>query len=112
MAKKNDELMLNIYDKDDNVVKTVTARTVSLRFGVVRSLMEILNIDNVDSTADLLKTVYGAWDEIKLILVKVFPDATLDELDNTNINELVPVVLTAIKYSFAEIAAIPVDEKN
>ena len=62
MAKNSEKITINIYDDDDNVVKVVEARLISLRFGVVRSLMEILNIENVDSTVDLLKTIYGAWD--------------------------------------------------
>ena len=109
---KDNAIILNIYDNDDNVVRTTEARLISLRFGVIRSLMELLNIDNVDNTMDLLKTVYEAWDEIKDILQKIFPDVSIEELDNTHIDELVPVVLKVIRYSFSEIAKIPTDEKN
>ena len=112
MAKNSEKITINIYDDDDNVVKVVEARLISLRFGVVRSLMEILNIENVDSTVDLLKTIYGAWDEVKNILTKIFPDVELDELDNTHIDELVPVVLRVVRDSFNVISTIPVDEKN
>ena len=93
---KDNAIILNIYDNDDNVVRTTEARLISLRFGVIRSLMELLNIDNVDNTMDLLKTVYEAWDEIKDILQKIFPDVSIEELDNTHIDELVPF-LDAIK---------------
>lgn len=112
MAKNSEKLTINIYDDDDVVIKVVEARLVSLRFGVVRSLMEILNIENVDNTVDLLKTIYGAWDEVKNILGKIFPDVDLDELDNTHIDELVPVVLKVVRDSFNVISTIPVDEKN
>ena len=112
MAKKNDVISINIYDDADEVVKTVEARLISLRFGVVRSLMEIMNIENVESTTDMLRTIYGAWDEVKNILCKIFPDVELQELDNTHLDELVPVVLRVIRDSFSVLSAIPTDEKN
>lgn len=112
MAKVNEAITINIYDDDDKVVKTAEAQIISLRFGVVRSLMEIMNIENVDNTADLLKTIYGAWDEIKNILCKIFPGVALEELDNTHLDELVPVVLKVVRDSFNVLSSIPTDEKN
>ena len=113
MAKETEKkITINIYDDEDKVVKTVEAQLISLRFGVVLSLMEILNIDNVENTVDLLRTIYNAWDEIKMILGKIFPDVDLEELDNTHIDELVPVVLKVVRDSFNVISMIPIDEKN
>ena len=45
-------------------------------------------------------------------MTKIFPDVELDELDNTHIDELVPVVLRVVRDSFNVISTIPVDEKN
>lgn len=109
---KNENLTLNIYDNKGKVVKTVDAQLVQLKFKTVRTIMEILNIESVDNTVDLLKTLYAAWDEIKEILVEIFPDATLEELDNTNLNELLPLVVSIVKYSFAEVLSIPTNSKN
>lgn len=109
---KNENLTLNIYDNKGKVVKTVDAQLVQLKFKTVRTIMEILNIESVDNTVDLLKTLYAAWDEIKEILVEIFPDATLEELDNTNLNELLPLVVSIVKYSFAEVLTIPTNSKN
>lgn len=105
-------LKINVYDKNEVVIKTVEAKLVNIKFGTVRKLMAILDIDNVDNTFDIIKSVYDAWDEIKDILSKVFPELTEDELDNVNLNELIPTLLTVIKYSFAKIVSIPSDEKN
>lgn len=112
MAKKDENLTLNIYDNKGKVIKTVDAQLVQLKFKTVRTIMEILNIESVDNTVDLLKTLYAAWDEIKEILVEIFPDATLEELDNTNLNELLPLVVSIVKYSFAEVLTIPTNSKN
>ena len=109
---KNENLTLNIYDNKGKVVKTVDAQLVQLKFKTVRTIMEILNIESVDNTVDILKTLYAAWDEIKEILVEIFPDATLEELDNTNLNELLPLVVSIVKYSFAEVLTIPTNSKN
>jgi hypothetical protein len=108
------ELSINIYDKDNKVIRTEKAQLISLKFGVVRSLMEVLKIDDIDNTMDLLKSVYGVWDELKVILARVFPGVTDEEWDNVELNELVPTLLVVIKASFAQILTIPTenDPKN
>lgn len=106
------KMTLNIYDNKGEIVKTVDAKMVELKFKTVRTIMEILNIDSIEGTGDLLKTVYAAWEDIKGILHEIFPDTTLEELDNTKLNELLPLVVSIIKYSFAEVLAIPTNEKN
>lgn len=107
-----ENLKINVYDENDVVTKTVEAKLVDIKFGVIRKLMAILNIDNVDNTFDIVKSVYDAWDEITEILTKVFPDLTVEEMDNVRLNELIPTLLTVIKYSFAQIVNIPSNEKN
>ena len=106
------KITLNVYDEDDNVVKTVSATPVKFKFGAIRSLMELLNIEDTESTTDLLKTVYGAWNELTKILSKCFPDVSYEEWDYVELNELVPAVLQILQYSFGEIIKIPRDEKN
>lgn len=105
-------LKLNVYDENEVVVKELEAQLVKIKFGVIRKLMSILDIDNVNNTFDIVKTVYDAWDEIKAVLAKVFPDATEEDLDNVNLDELIPVLMSAVKYSFAKIVAIPSDEEK
>ena len=53
------ELILNVYDDEDKVVKTSKAEIVDLKFGSIRRLMKLLNIDDMNNTAELFKTVYG-----------------------------------------------------
>lgn len=105
-------ITINVYDEDDNVVKTVSAEPVKFKFGAIRSLMELLNIEDTANTTDLLKTVYNAWDQLKKVLSKCFPEITYEEWEYVELNELVPAVLQILEFSFGEIFKIPRVEKN
>ena len=106
------ELILNVYDGYGDITKTVTANTVDLEFGTIRSIMELLNIDSIDDTDELLKTVYGAWDNLVLILNRCFPDMDYEDWEHVKLKELMPVLINILKYSFGEILTIPNDSKN
>jgi hypothetical protein len=106
------EIKLNVYDDENNIVKTSTAEVVELKFGSIRSLMKLLNVDDIDDTAQLLKAVYGAWDQLTKILNGCFPDMTDEDWDNVKLSELIPVLMTILKYSFTQMLAIPTDSKN
>ena len=107
-----ENLTINIYDEKGKVKKTSEAKLVDIEFGTVRKLMAILKIDSMENTFDILAAVNDAWEDIKMILSKVFPDLTDEELDSVKLKELLPVILQVIKYSFAEIVNIPSNEKN
>lgn len=107
------DLILNVYDDENKIVKTSKAELVELKFGSIRRLMKLLNIDNIDDTAELLKTVYGAWDQLTKILNSCFPDMTEEDWDNVKTSELIPVLMMILKYSFTQMLSIPSDsEKN
>lgn len=106
------ELKLNVYDKEDKVIKTATAQTVELRFGTIRKLMKLMNIESVTDTAALLKVVYGAWEEVTAVLSECFPEIQGDEWDNIKVSELLPVLVNLMKDIFAQILTIPKDPKN
>ena len=106
-------LKLNVYDEKDKIVKTAEAELVELRFGSIRKLMKLLNVDNIEDTAELLKTVYGAWDQITKVLNSCFPDLTEEDWDNVKVSELLPVLMSILKFSFTQMLSIPADkEKN
>lgn len=107
-------LVLNIYDDDDNVVKTVEASFVSLRYGTVANLMKLLKVDEIDNTAELLNIVLNAWNEITKLLNKCFPDMEDADWDNVKLDELLPIVIGILKGSFSYMLNIPQSnqEKN
>lgn len=106
------ELKLNVYDDENKVVKTATAEVMELKFGSIRSLMKLLNIDDINDTAQLLKVVYGAWEQLTKILNSCFPEMTDEDWDNVKVSELVIVLVAILKYSFTQMLSIPTDLKN
>lgn len=106
------EIKLNVYDDENNIVKTSTAEVMELKFGSIRSLMKLLNVDDINDTAQLLKVVYGAWEQLTKILNGYFPDMTDEDWDNVKMSELIPVLMTILKYSFTQMLTIPTDSKN
>ena len=107
------EIKLNVYDDDDNIVKTSTAEITELKFGPIRRLMKLINIDDINDTAELLKTVNSAWDQLTKILNRCFPDMEDDDWDNVKVSEIMVVLVAILKYSFTQILTIPTDsEKN
>lgn len=108
------DLVINVYDKKDKskIVKTVEAKPADLMFGSIRSIMKLLNIDDINNTAELLETVYGAWNQLTDILNTCFPDMKDEDWDNVKLQELLPVLVTILKVSFGKVLEIPSDSKN
>lgn len=101
------------YKKDgETIEKTRTAETVELEFGTIRNLMGLLDIEDVNDTTQLLRKVNGAWEEITSVLSDCFPDMEDEDWDHVKLKELIPVTLSILKSSFAEILSIPNDSKN
>lgn len=107
-------LKLNIYDKSGKeVVKTYEASTYDLMFGTVMELMELLKIEELDNQAEMLKTIYKAWGEIRTVLDGVFVGVSADEWKDVKVKELLPLIVSIAKFSISEMFAIPTpDEKN
>lgn len=101
------ELLITVYDDNDQVIKTCNANTVDLRFGQVASIMELLEIESVEDSATLMRTVNKAWKQLTKILTKIFPEMDEDDWENVKISELLPVVVMILKSSFAEMMKIP-----
>lgn len=101
------ELKITVYDENDQKVKECTAQTIDIRFGEVSALMELLNIESMTDTSDLLKVVYKAWKQLKKILGKIFPDMNDEDWDNVSVKEMLPIVVGILKNSFSEMLTIP-----
>ena len=101
------ELQITVYDDNDNVVKKCTAQTVDIKFGQISAIMELIDVENIENNAELLKTVHRAWKQLKKILGKIFPDMTEEDWDYISVKELLPVVLAILKDSFREMMTIP-----
>ena len=110
--KANEKFTINVYDKERNIIKTSTAVDCNLRFGSVRKIMALLDMDDINDTTALLKTIYGAWDQTTQVLSECFPDMQDEDWDNVYLADLVPVVVGIAKASIAKILQMPSDSKN
>jgi hypothetical protein len=105
-------LVLKIYDDSGkNIVKSYESKTYDLMFGTVMKLMELLKVEDMNNQVEMLKTIYGAWEEIKTVLAGVFPEATDDDWKHVRVKELLPMILEIAKFSVTEMFTIPT-EKN
>ena len=105
-------LVLKIYDTDGkNIIKTYESTTYDLMFGTVKRLMELLKIEDMDDQLEMLKVIYGAWEEIKVVLAGVFPNVQPDEWEHVKVKELLPLILDIAKFSVQAMFTIPT-EKN
>lgn len=106
-------LVLKIYDDaGKNVVKSYESSTYDLMFGTVMSLMDLLKIEDLDNQVELLKTIHGAWGEIKSVLSSVFPNVTDEEWKHVKVKELLPIVIDIAKFAVTDALSVPVDKKN
>lgn len=108
------DLVINVYDDDNNITKTVKGKLVEVKFGVVRNLMKLVNVDNIEDTGELLDAVTKSWDQVTGILNRCFPDMTDDDWDNVKLSEVMTVIMNIMRYSFSMMITLPKDgsEKN
>lgn len=101
------DLKLNIYKKRE-VIKTYTAETYDLMFGTVEDLIEIINLDKLETGSDveIIKlvgnVVIKGMDIIKPLLKDIFEGLTDEELKCTKVNEIATVLIDVVKFSMAE----------
>ena len=106
-------LVLKIYDESGKtIIKSYESTTYDLMFGTVMNLMELLKIEEIDNQMEMLKTIHKAWDEIKNVLSKVFPEVTEDDWKHVKVKELLPIIVEIAKFSVTEMFTIPTDSKN
>lgn len=103
---------LNVYEKDGKTVsKTVKAEPIEIMFGTIRSLVALFKVDELENTAQILKTVTKAWDEVIDVLGECFPDMEDDDWNHTKLKDIVYVVVSILRGSLSDILSIP-KEKN
>lgn len=102
------DLKLNIYEKK-KIAKTYTAETYDLMFGTVEDLLNVIDIDNIqsDNKAELLKAIAkviaNSLDIVKPLLKDIFDGLTDDELRQTKMSEIIEVLTNIVTYSINQI---------
>lgn len=104
------ELKLNIYNNNDEIVKTYTSNTFRLRTGVTRKIIKHINIEpffagnNQAALLELGKVVVKEFDTFVGILMQIFPGLTEEECDNTDTFEIALIIFEAIKFAFENLS--------
>lgn len=109
-----DIITVNVYADNGEIVKTCKARTASIKFGTIRALMRLLNVEKMEDTSEMLGAIYDAWGEVIRLLNDCFPEMENEDWDNVPVSEVLSVLLGIIKSSFSEMKNIQVggSEKN
>lgn len=107
------ELVLNIYDpKSKMIAKQYTAETVDIMFGTIEDVIDIIDIEKLDSDMEWAKVIAVAMKKLKPLLKEVFTGVTDEELKNTKVKELVPLFIKIFKYMMEEIKGLGSETKN
>lgn len=107
------KLQIKVYEKDGKTIKKVCeGETCEIMFGTVRKLMKCLDFENTKYNMQLLKNVYGVWEEIAGILEECFPTMELEDWNGVKVNELLPVLLKILIGAVNRLGEIPTESKN
>lgn len=110
-------MKLNIYEKK-KIVKTYTAETYDLMWGVVEDVADAVKIDNLTTGSDveIIKLV-GAFvasniGTVKELIKDVFEGITDEELRNTKVSEIVGVMIDIVRFTIAQLMIGAKELKN
>lgn len=87
------QIKINIYDKEKKVAKTLEADGYDLMLGTVEDFMGIIDVDKINDTTEVAKMVVKGYDQIKPLLMDVFPDLTDEDFRNIKVSELVQTIV-------------------
>ena len=113
------ELKLNIYDELDEVVKSYTRQSYSIRMRQLKQLIETFELEKLaellttkgtESNAKLIEIVsrfvMRSYGQVQELMKDVFPGLNDEEYLDTHVDEVVRVVINLGKYSIATIGLV------
>ena len=119
------ELKINIYNDNDEVVKTYTKETYSIKMGFLKRIVKTLDIETIvsafsgntmEDNIELIKVasnfVCSSYDTIQELMKDIFKGLTNEEYENVSINEVANVLVNLVKYTVSTIGLAQSDEKN
>lgn len=100
-------MKLNIYDKK-KIVKTYTADTYDLLWGVVEDVAAAVDLDGLKTGSEteimklVLNLVLKSMGTVKELMKDVFDGITDEELKKTKVKEIAQVLVDVVKYTIAQ----------
>lgn len=87
------QITINIYDKKKKLAKTLEADGYDLMLGTVEDFMGIIDVDKLGDNMEVAKMVVAGYDQIKPLLMDVFPDLTDEDYRNIKVSDLVKTIV-------------------
>lgn len=101
------EIKLHIYE-GRKVVKTYTAESVDLSFGVIEDVIDALDFESMKTgdNKEMAKMLIKCKDQIKPFLMDIFDGLTADEVRHTRTQNLIDVFRGLYNYAVSELGMV------
>ena len=101
------ELKLHIYE-GRKVVKTYTAESVDLSFGVIEDVIDALDFESMKTgdNKEIAKMLIKCKDQIKPFLMDIFDGLTAEEVRHTRTQNLIDVFRGLYNYAVSELGVV------
>lgn len=83
---------LNIY-KGKEIEKTYTAESYDLMFGTVEEFLQVIDFDKITNEFAIAGMIAKSFNQLKPLIMDIFPGITDSELKRTKVKELVLLFL-------------------
>lgn len=91
-------LKLNIYSENKKEIeKTLTAEGYELMLGTVEDIMQIIDVDKIDSDAAVAAMVVKGYRQLVPFIKDIFPEATDDDLRHAKVREIITLFKNVVK---------------
>ena len=86
---------LNIYKAGSKteIEKTLEAESYDLMLGTVEDFMEIFDVDQLGNNVEMAKMVLKGYNQIRPLIMDVFPELTADEYKRVKVNDLIRTIV-------------------
>ena len=101
------ELKLHIYE-GRKVVKTYTAESIDLSFGVIEDVIDALDFESMKTgdNKEMAKMLIKCKDQLKPFLMDIFDGLTAEEVRHTRTQNLIDVFRGLYNYAVSELGVV------
>lgn len=102
-------MKLNIYEKKE-IIKTYTADTYDMPFGIVEDVAEAVDLDSLKTGDDveIIKMagnlVLKSMDTIKVLIKDVFEGITDEEIRKCTVPEIAQVIVDIVQFTISQLS--------
>lgn len=87
------ELKIYKTGSKTEIEKTLEAQGYDLMLGTVEDFMEIFDVDKLGDNVEMAKMVLKGYNQIRPLIMDVFPELTADEYKRVKVNDLIRTIV-------------------